>query len=205
MVVWGLTLTESFQTATRPHLSRAIDEEVKSGTITYSVNRPYSYMLFHLFGFLGRVFPNLLVNVFLGVVAVLMFVGPIPFSVQGIGFGLILLSLGYLLDFTMSFLIGLLAFWVEDTVAFTWIYQKSQVVFGGLIVPLALFPDTIRRVAEWSPMSQLYYGAGRLAVNFDMALFERFIVTQVFWIVFFMILARIVFARGMKHISINGG
>jgi ABC-2 type transport system permease protein len=205
MVVWSLMMTQSFQTATTPRLSRIIDEEVKTGTLAYSVNRPYSYILFHFFGFIGRSIPNLFINLLIGSVAALILVGPIVLSWQALGLGAVLLFFGYVLDFFVSLIIGLTAFWIEDTSAFTWIYSKGQLVFGGLVLPIALFPEYLQKIAELLPFSQMYYAAARLIVHFEPGLFVQYLLTQMAWIVFFGGVAYYLFHKGIKHVSVNGG
>lgn len=205
MVVWSLMFTQSFQTATRPHLSKIIDEEVKSGTLAYSLNRPYSYILFHFSAFLGRSLPNLGINLLIGSVAALLLVGPIQIHLGAVLLGILLLFFGYVLDFFISFIIGLSAFWVEDVSGFRWIYNKGQVVFGGLILPLSLFPHSLQRIAEVLPFSQMYYGAARLVVHFEYSIFWQFLVTQGAWIIIFGSIAHLLFKKGINYVSLNGG
>ena len=205
MVIWNLMMTQSFQTATKPQLSKLIDEEVKSGTLAYSVNRPYSYILFHFSGFVGRSVPNLLINLFIGSLVAFVLVGPIGLSWEALAFGVILFFFGYILDFFVSLIIGLTAFWVEDTSAFTWIYSKGQLVFGGLILPIALFPDYLQKIAELLPFSQMYYSAARLIVHFEPSLFLQYFATQLVWILFFGLVAYYLFNKGIKYVSVNGG
>jgi ABC-2 type transport system permease protein len=205
MIVWGLMLAQSFQSATRPSVSRILDEEVKSGTLAYSMSRPYSYILFQLFAFIGRSIPNLLSNLLIGTIAALVLVGPIIFSIQALILGFILLIFGYLLDFFISIIIGLMAFWIEDTTALRWIYEKGQLIFGGVIVPIALFPDSLQIIANILPFSQLYYGAARLMINFEMNLFWQFLAIQIIWISLFALMATYLFKKGIKNVSINGG
>lgn len=205
MVVWSLMMTQSFRTATNPQLSKIINEEVKSGTLAYSVNRPYSYILFHFSGFIGRSIPNLFINLFIGSLAAFVLIGPIKLGWEAIVFGVILFFFGYVLDFFVSLIIGLIAFWIEDTSAFIWIYSKGQLVFGGFILPIALFPDFLQRIAELLPFSQMYYGAARLIVHFESTLFLQYLTTQLVWILFFGIIAYYLFNKGIKHVSINGG
>lgn len=205
MVIWALMLTQSFQSATRPGVARIIEREVKSGSLAYSINRPYSYILFHYFGFLGRIFPNLIINILIGIIAVLILAGPIAISGAGLVFGLVLLFIGYTIDFYISLIIGLLSFWLEETSALMWIYSKGQLVFGGVILPIALFPDSLRGIAEVLPFSQLYYSAARLIVNFNWPLFGKFILIQLVWLLIFSLLARFIFNKGIKYVNINGG
>lgn len=205
MVVWGLMLVQSFHGATRPNVSRLIEDDVKNGTLAYSISRPYSYILFQLFAFIGRIIPKLFSNLLIGIIAAFILVGPVFFSVKSILLGLILLILGYLLDFLISMIIGLVAFWIEDVSALVWIYQKGQMIFGGAIVPIALFPDYLQNVANYLPFSQLYYGAARLMVNFEMSLFKQFLLIQLAWILIFALLSTYLFKKGIKNVSVNGG
>jgi ABC-2 type transport system permease protein len=205
MVVWSLALAQSFQTATIPSVTRMVDEEVKTGSIAYTINRPYSYILFHYFSFLGRLIPRLLTNLAIAIPASIVLVGLVRSSAIGWTAGAFLLFFGYLLDFSISMIIGLFAFWTEDTSAFRWIYNKGALVLGGLIVPLSLFPDSVRRAAEVLPFSQLYYSAARIMVNYDAGLFWRFFTTQITWIIVFSVIAFLVFRKGVKNVSINGG
>ncbi len=205
MVIWTLMFTQGFQTATRPGVVRLIDEEVKSGSLAYSLNRPYSYLLFHYFSQLGRILPVLLTNMAIGILAALVLIGPINVTLNGVLAGSLLLFFGYSLDFLISFILGLTAFWVEDTSAFNWIYQKGQMVFGGNILPLALFPAGLRNIAELSPFSQLFYGSAQIIVNFDIETFLKFLTVQLFWIVLFALIAGYLFKKGGKNVSINGG
>jgi len=205
MIVWSLMMTQSFQSSTRPPISQLIDEEVKTGALAYSINRPYSYIFFHMAGFFGRSLPNLFINLSVGLLAALILVGPLDFSFYGIAFGMTLLFFGYILDFFINLIIGLLAFWVEDTSAFTWIYSKGQMIFGGIILPIALFPEYLQKIAEILPFSLMYYGAARIAVNFDFYLFQKFIFMQFVWIFVFGLSAIYLFNKGIKNVSINGG
>lgn len=205
MVIWLLMFNQSFQTSTRSGVMQTIEEEVKSGTLAYSLNRPYSYLLFHYFSHLGKTVPFLGLNLLIGIPAAYVLVGGISFSFAGILAGILLLFFGTTLDFLISFILGMTAFWVEDTSAFGWIYQKGQMVFGGAIFPLVLFPDGLRKIGELLPFSQLFYGAAQNIVSFDINIFSKFLSIQMFWLFIFGFLAVWIFSKGGKNVSINGG
>jgi len=205
MVVWTLGLTQAFHMASRPLPAILIEEEVKSGSLAYSLIRPYSYALFHYFNFLGRAFPTLIANGLISVLVLLLLVGTIHLTIPGIVFGLVLLFFGYTMEFSISLIIGLMAFWIEDTSALRWIYSKGQLIFGGMIVPLALFPEKIRNIAELLPFSQFYYAPAQLMISFDIKLFERFALIQFFWLTVFSIISYLCYKKGIRHVAINGG
>jgi len=205
MTVWILAFTQSFHSSTRPPISRTLNNEVRSGDLQYVISRPYSYIGFHYFSQLGRAFAFLLPLFVVSSATAWFFVGGIKLTFQGLGWGLVLLILGITLDFLMSFLIGIMAFWIEDSTSLTWIYHKAQLIFGGLLIPIGMFPEKIKGIAEILPFSQIYYGAASMMVAFDMQVFKRFLLIQMCWIVFFLILAIVTFRRGIKKVSINGG
>lgn len=205
MTMWNIMLVQCFRSATRPRVSEFIDQTVKEGSLAYSLNKPYSFILFHYFSFLGRVMPGMILNLIIGITTVLFLVGPIHLSTPGLLVGMLLLFLGYTLDFFMNFLIGLSAFWLEDTTAADWIYQRTQYVLGGLIVPISLFPEKIARIAEFLPFSQLYYGAAQNIVKFDQATVLKYLSIQSGWIIIASIATIIAFRQGIKYVSLNGG
>lgn len=205
VIIWILMLTQSFGAASRPTAAFVISEEVKSGALTYQLGRPYSYLLFQYASHLGRYVPNTLSSIAIGIVATLLLVGTVSVSWQGLVLGLILLVFGITLDFLMNACMGLAALWVEDATPFQWIYQKAQMAFGGMVFPIALFPEKFRAVAELLPFSQCFYSAARIMVKFDAALFGRFILIQMVWVLVLGLMAVLIFKRGTRNVSINGG
>ncbi|MFA4930810.1 MAG: ABC-2 family transporter protein [Patescibacteria group bacterium] len=205
MVIWVLMLTQSFASSTRPLVSKLIEEEVKSGTLAYSVNKPYSYILFHLFGYLGRCWANLVANLVIGVLAAVVLVGVVKISLVGILLGIILLIFGLVLNFLFSMIIGLSAFWLEDISSLHWIYQKGQMVFGGQILPLALFPIYWQKIIYLLPFGQMFYNASATMINFSWAAFEQSLIVQLIWLLVVGVGAELMFRLGVKNVSINGG
>ena len=54
--------------------------------------------------------------------------------------------------------IGLLAFWLEDVSPVYWVSQKALFVLGGLMLPIELYPDFIRRAAAFTPFPSVLAG-----------------------------------------------
>ncbi|MFZ5392375.1 MAG: ABC transporter permease [Patescibacteria group bacterium] len=204
-VIWSLMLVQSFETSTRPMISKLIDEEIKSGSFAYQVNKPYSYIFYHLAGYFGRVTANVGSNLLIGTVAAWFLVGAIDWSWPGLFFGLLILILGYTLDFLISMSIGLVSFWWEDSNTIMWMYSKGRFLLGGVILPIALFPEKIQKIAEILPFANLYYAPARIMVNFDWNLAEKFVLVQLVWIFLSIMIVSIMYSRGVKNVAINGG
>lgn len=204
-VVWLLAFVQSFERATWPNPIITIDEDIKSGAISYSLQRPYSYMLYHLFGFFGRIMATLIGNLFFACLAALLLVGPFSVSLYGFLAGFVALILGYILDFCMFFMFGLMGFWVEEIKPFAWLYNKIKLVFGGVILPIAFFPEYVQRVVLLLPFCNLYYTASRIIVHFEASLFFRCLCVQLCWIMILGGCTLFIFSKAVKHVSVNGG
>ncbi len=205
-LIWIMSLIQGFESsATEPSVPRIIEGEVKTGSLAYSLNKPYSYVLYQFSTFLGRSFANMVINVLVCTVVPYFLVGALHASLFGIAVGIGMMFLGYLLYFSISLVIGLLAFWIEDINSIDWLYRSTTIIFGGAILPLALFPDTIKKIAELLPFGQLYYSAARLMVKYDHAYFVKFFSVQLFWLIFFCLLANYLMRKGLKRVSISGG
>jgi ABC-2 type transport system permease protein len=206
MVVWSLVFAQSIQSATRPPVSNAIQEEVQSGTLSYSINRPYSFILFQLFNRLGTFLLNVGMNIGLVAVVAWLIVGA-PYSITPMGLfaGLILLLGGFLLDFWINMIIGICAFWLEDIKAINWMYSKGMLILGGLVIPLPLFPDNLRSVVELLPFPYLFASSAQQIVNFESDIFIKFLGIQIIWILVFAFISKILFSHAIKYVSHNGG
>lgn len=204
-VIWLLMFIQSFERATWPNPISMIDEEIKTGAISYALQRPYSYMVYHLFCFFGRILATLTGNLFFGIIIVFFLVGALPVTVYGLMGGLMAIILGYILDFLFFFMFGLMGFWVEDVKPFMWLYSKTKLIFGGVIVPIAFFPAYIQKIVLLLPFANFYYTASRIIVQFDPWLLMRCLGVQLFWIVVLGSCAYALFARGVRYVTISGG
>lgn len=206
MVVWSLVFAQSIQSATRPPVSNVIQEEVQSGALSYSINRPYSFILFQLFNRLGNFILNAGMNIVLVTVITILMVG-IPHTIRPISLlaGLVLLIGGFLLDFWMNMIIGICSFWLEDIKTLNWMYSKANLIMGGLIIPITLLPDSLRGFIELLPFPYLFSSTAQQIVYFEGETFIRFLTIQVIWIFIFAFISKLLFSYAIKYVSHNGG
>ncbi len=203
-MIWYLVLTETIVMSS-PRTFDKIDQEVKSGDLSYTLSRPYSYPLFHFAQYLGNMLLVLPVNFAVGAGLALALAGPPHLSPAGWPVVALAALLAICLNFTVELTIGLTAFWFEDTYAFFWIYQKLTFTLGGLFLPLVLFPSGLRQVAARLPFSSIAYGPARLTAGFDAGLALGTLGTQLGWIALLAGIAFLIYRGGISRLSINGG
>lgn len=115
--------------------------------------------------------------------------------------------LGGLARLMISGSIALLSFWIEDVTTLNLILNGGiWALLGGMIVPVATFPDKIRYIAELLPY--------RYMLSFPIEIFSgrlsspeiyRGFATATFWIILFAIIMRLIWKTGLKSYSAYGG
>ena len=202
-MLWYLVITESI-IMSLPPIATLVDQDVRTGALATQLVRPMSYPLNMLAQTFGERVLSFALNFFAGSIIAFMFVGPLDFQ-AGLFLFLLLLPLSFALDFCIYFLIGLAAFWLEDTTGLTLIYSRMTMILGGMLIPLELFPDGWQQVLRLLPFSAIVYGPARIFVTGDLNLFS-FVLAQQFWaILIFTLLIRFVYDSALKRVFSHGG
>jgi len=203
-MVWYLIAGESIAMS-MPALGRRIDQEVRSGQLAYQLCRPCSYILYNFAQYLGERLIRFVLNFIIGVCLALLMVGPLPFSWQGwLAWPLVaLLAMG--IEFIAYFTIGLLAFWLEETQIFAFIFSRLTLVLGGVLAPLDIFPQPLRQIVQLLPFSAILYGPARTFVHFELIVFINVLVLQLVTLLLGSCVLWLVYRQAMRYVNINGG
>ncbi len=203
--IWYFVWAESIQLS-KMNVSFKMQQEVQDGTLAYTLGRPYNYLLYHFFSGVGEVLVRFSSTLVFGSFIALVEAGT-PRFIRWETLPLLLLVtlLALVVDFCMSAMIGLTAFFFEDTMAFRLIYQKLLLVLGGVLLPLDFLPDGVQTVARLLPFNAVIYAPARLFVAWDTRQFIEMIAVQGFWILVLGFLLSLFFRYGARLVSINGG
>ena len=204
MMIWYFAFAEAL-TLSAPRLANRIDQEVKSGDLAYRLNKPYSYILYLAADYTGERLVRFALNLPIAVALCLIFVGPIPLSTGGLAATGLLVAGGWAIDFLATCILGLLSFWVEDTFAFIFIYARLGLLLGGTLLPLNVFPDWARAIAEALPFGYIIYGPARSLVQFDGAFWGDMLLKQALTLLVMAALVGLVFRAGTRRVNITGG
>lgn len=202
--LWYLVMTETIALS-KLRFANRMAEEVKDGSLAYTIGRPYNYLLYHYAYGLGDTLMRLVINFTAGALLVTALVGPMPFNPAYAPALMVSIALGLVLDFCIEGLIGLTAFITEDVSSVQLIYSKALFILGGMLIPLDFLPDWLRSIALVLPFNYIIYAPARLFVTFDMARWAQVAGMQLVWIAVFAALLWALFRAGLRHVSINGG
>lgn len=202
-MLWYLTITEAILLS-GPKVSLQIDEDVRTGGFACQLIRPMSYAAYRMATTLGERFARFTINVLTGAAIAFAFVGPLE---TGVGaFTLLLtLPLAFAIDFFGTFLVGLAAFWIEDTNGLLLLYSRGVLIVGGALIPLDLYPPVVQPLLTWLPFANVTGGPARLFVDPSWAAFEWLIVKQLFAVSLMGLAAGYVYKVALRRVFVNGG
>ncbi|MGI8587502.1 MAG: ABC transporter permease [Chloroflexia bacterium] len=203
-MVWYFAFAEAI-ILSAPRLAGQIDLDVKSGDLAYKLNKPYSYIGYLAADYTGERLVRFVLNLGIAVLLCLLMVGPIVFDGVGLLATGLLVAGAWAIDFLAVCVIGLLSFWIEDTYAFNLIYSRLLLLLGGTMLPLSVFPDWARSIAQALPFGYIVYGPAHSFVQFDGGFFGDMLLRQAVTVVVMGALAGLVFRAGSRRVNINGG
>lgn len=203
-MIWYLVLSESMVMG-MSRTSADIDTEIKSGSLAYSLTKPYDYALFHYSRYMGDSILRFCTSLLIAGAVAYLTVGSPSFSLQSVAAGLAAVLLGFTMDFFIQFALGLTAFWVEDTWAFRFLYSRVTMLLGGMMLPLDVFPEWLRGIASSLPVASIVYGPVRAFVRFNVQEWTALLARQSIWIVVLCVMAKSVYGMGVKRVNVQGG
>jgi len=201
--MWYLMMAETIELS-RPQLARTISENVKDGSIAYILNKPYNFLLYQFSTSIGETVFRAITNALLGSVVVWWLVGPPP-EPLGWLFAIIAVFGTWILNFSITCLIGLSAFLIEDVSSLMLIYQKLVFILGGFLIPLNFYPPWLQVIAKSLPFAAMIYGPSQLFISPTPILFLNIFSLQITWIGILGLILVIAYRRGVTYLTINGG
>jgi ABC-2 type transport system permease protein len=191
-----------------PGLSSGIARDIRDGTVKKFLIQPIDMIGFL---FLMRVAHKLVYyGVAIGPFPLVFylcrgFFPPVPDALTITAFVLSLL-MSFMIGFFLEAAIGLAGFWFLEINSLMWIYMLFNFFFSGHMFPLNMLPGTLSTFVQLQPLQYLAFfpAAVWLGTIKDEALM-RGLLLELFWVVFFFLLCRFAYARGVRRYSGFGG
>ena len=205
-MIWYVIIAEIiYMSLSGRSVCRNISNDVRSGNIAYNINKPYDYILYSLSNHLGRITVRGIIYLVLGFATGLIFMGSMP-SHSILSFIAVIFSMILAMVISMLFLIaiGLLAFFIEDSNPYYWLYSKFVLVLGT-IFPIEYFPHAVQSILKYSPIVAMNYGPAKLFVDFSWSNFGLIIISQIIYLTIAFIICKLIYKKGVKRLNVNGG
>jgi ABC-2 type transport system permease protein len=203
-MVWYLVITEAIYLSA-PRVASEVDEDVRTGRLAVHLIRPLSYVGGHFSRAMGDRVVRFAINLTVGAALALFLVGPIAITASGVAMFLVTLPAAFLLDFLGMFLIGLCAFWLESTSGLALLYTRTVMMFGGMFLPLAIYPAVLQPILKVLPFASMLSAPGVMFVNPSLLLLKESILIQGAAVAVFLGMVGIVQSVALRRLFSNGG
>lgn len=202
-LVWYLAMTE-WVVLSMPMAHVGIQESIRRGDVAYQLGRPISYVVAAVAEGVGALAvrgPVLFVTGCVLAFTLTRWMPPVStlITVGCIGFcGAVLLT-------ACDVGIGLLAFWIGEVAPVWWVFQKGLFVFGGLMMPLTLYPTTVQTIAPYTPFPVMLSDPASLVLATADGDVGRIAVRLVIWCGLTAVALWFLFRRASSRMTVNGG
>ena len=116
------------------------------------------------------------------------------------------LVLAFLLGYFIDLCIGLVGFWFLEVSSLLFVYMLLSFFLSGHMFPLDLLPEPWNVVVDFLPFKYMaYFPAAIFLGKVDASELWWQIAVEALWLVAFVILARVLYRRGLKRYSGFGG
>lgn len=185
-----------------------IANDIRDGAISQFVIKPIDYLWYRLVLFAsGRIAYFAVAAVPLLVLVVLLrqyFV--FPPDVFTFGLFLVSLALAALLQFFISYIVAMLAFWVLEVSTFIFIVYAFEFIAGGHLFPLDILPPGLARALAFTPFPyELFFPISIYMGKVTGAELAQGLAIQSFWVAVGYVSARFAWNRGLRRYAAVGG
>lgn len=186
-------------------LTRELDGEVRLGRLSAHLMRPvdpyWRLLAWHASDMAIR---GPIVFLFVPL-ALWLSGGYAELSFGNLPFFILAVAAGILLHFHMEYLLGLSAFWTDQSLAFESFYFTLFSLLGGLVVPVELFPETVRELILLTPFPYIFGFPTQIALGVPdgAALLQGFLI-QGGWLLVLGALGRLFWHRGLRRYGAAG-
>ncbi len=180
-MIWYVTVTE-LVTLVVGNRYIEVREEILAGQVGGLITRPLPYWLMKMAEWTGRSLAQGLVLAPVGFLAAALITGNWPWAPWHLAMLAVMLAGATMLMLMAHFMVGLLELWGPHARPAHWINQKFTFLLGGLILPLAVYPDGLRQFAASTPYAAMLHGPASLVFGPSAAEAITMLVPLLLWL-----------------------
>jgi len=130
-----------------------LNDEIRQGTLSGRLLKPIAPFWFHVSEHLGQMLVRAPIVVAVFCIGTSLFAIDLASIAWRIPIFLASLVLAWIIIFHIYYCVGLLAFWMANSLALDAMVWSMYTVLGGMLIPVDLFPDTSRYLVAMLPFS----------------------------------------------------
>jgi ABC-2 type transport system permease protein len=192
---------------TSVHFEDWIIDEIKDGKISTYLLKPFSYQIYLLAHEVTWRLSNLVILIpILIIFAVYLskIVVPVIYLWQIFLF-ILILFLAFIQRYFLGFMIGIFAFWFDQSKSLIHLKWMCEGIFGGAWLPLYFFPAWLQNFAQITPFYSWYYFPIQILLKpDDNSNLLTGVLIAVFWTVFLWLASKLLWHKSLAKYSSVG-
>lgn len=185
-LLWYVAITEWIVFAAgNPY--RSVENEIANGDVERALIRPVPYAIATLAEWAGATAFHLIGIGACGIAVATALTGKIPLTPAEALPLMLSGAIASAMVLLFQLQLGYATAWLGTSAPLFWIWQKLLFVLGGLLIPLSLYPEPLRAVAESGPFAAMLFVPGSLVLRPDALPVAAAIGRQAFWLILMII------------------
>ncbi len=200
-ITWYIATSEAAIVSLNTRLIVDIGTDVVSGAVVVELLRPVSVVRQRVLAEVGRVLPRLYICALTGA-ALCLLVGGYPPNPAAAVLAVPSLVLAVCCNIVAQHAFASVSFWLRESSATWFLYQKFVFMLGGVLIPLEVLPVWLRHAALATPFPSMGYAPARLASGHFQ---PELLLMQMGWLLVLCGVAAVLFNRGEHRLEVVGG
>jgi len=179
-----------------------LNDEIRHGTLSGRLLKPVAPFWFHVAEHLGQMLVRAPIVVTVFCIGASLFDLDLLGIARQLPFFLVSLVLAWIIIFHIYYCVGLLAFWMANSVALDALVWSMYTVLGGTLIPVDLFPEATRSIVALLPFASALDFPVKVLIGkaAGIELLYGF-AAQLFWVLVLVALRRGLWRQGLKRFS----
>ena len=184
-----------------------IGRAIQSGKIVLDLLKPMDYRSYLFWSYSGSFVMNFIATFLPTFIAVCIVTkGAVPFGINLLFFAASVIF-SVIINYSIDFMVGTICLFTESIWGINIMKQMVVTLLSGATIPLAFFPDALRRAAYCLPFQSIYHAPLSILLQRNPKPEDVLPVLglQLFWCVVTVILSKLFWKVSIRQITVNGG
>ncbi len=184
-----------------------IGRNIQSGKIVLDLLKPMDYRKYLFWSYSGSFISQFFLT-FLPTFIIVTVVtqGAIPMGINLIYF-VISVVLAVSINYSIDFFVGTICLYTESIWGINIMKQVVVMLFSGVTIPIAFFPETLKKIVYYLPFQSIYNAPLSILLGKDLKWQTTLstLLMQLGWCIVMFIISKLFWKISIKQITVNGG
>ena len=187
-------------------INEIMGNAIREGEILRELLNPLSYFSYYFGIRMGELIESIIVGILTFGICGWLFGVLFPAGILNFVLFIIVVFLAVVVVYFFELMIGMTAFYTNSIWGVEIFKRAIFSIFSGMIAPITLFPELLQKIANILPFKDFIYTPiniylGQLS-NIEIL---QVVLKQCVWIVLLYVVAKILFNKAVRSVTVNGG